>query len=768
LIRRDPEDEDAVSAAIATVLLFAGVISIISGMMVSVMPVIDELHGAVERETMEGQLRDHAAETGRLAETGVPGDSAELQLRPHTGRLSWQMLEGGSWYSATHQADSSFRIEGALDLDDSMRFRHPEHRVETLCASDLHASAESLHHHRIPILNGTLTATPMPSLTAALGDVSLSFEQGATTTPQTVANDGIWTQSDLTTSGGEAWIHSDAALRVLMWRGQGGAFLATPDQPTPGSDKGRAWSLPLLAGTHGFHLESEDPFTVNWNGVSGEGSVTSSPTALSQSPAGEPASVQTWSGQLTVTSNERLVLRTSADARLVVHWGDASDLDGTGPGAFAWPDRGGAWTGTQFHPPAMDGSLILSNPDTASTTARIGGLHHSIAAQSSIRIPWSAASPSWVEAAGPISIEWLLDDSTVESSATHALEWRPGSLSLNPASDTGRTSGADWIYAGPSNGGDAANPSLGTVELVLQPAGPSAAWSMPSASGTLTHGASAHSLTLNSSHVGTVSVDATSGSIRLYTAAGGDGLTEIPEDGQDRCVNVDMQASGWVEVDLPWVAVGHYGVSDVRQAWRDGSHYFGLEIILRGTVGDEPHVPLGSAWAFHLPRLVYNFESSVSGLEIASQGGFVGTNHPEYRPDVLVSPVSREGPGPRLAATVPVTLPTTDSLSGSSGIDLTLTLDARDQVVSMEGHEIRRGWEGFYGEAIAAQSAAEVDFSADWLTFPGRLDLLNDYVGWVQPSPTMAEVVYHAGGEPIHFNLQFASLSSHSEGSGAG
>ena len=60
MIRRDLDDE-AVSAAIATVLLFAGVITIISGMMVTVIPVIDELHGAVERENMVGQMEDLAA-----------------------------------------------------------------------------------------------------------------------------------------------------------------------------------------------------------------------------------------------------------------------------------------------------------------------------------------------------------------------------------------------------------------------------------------------------------------------------------------------------------------------------------------------------------------------------------------------------------------------------------------------------------------------------------------------------------------------------------
>ena len=71
MIRRET-DEEAVSAAIATVLLFAGVISIISGMMITVIPVIDELHGAVERENMVGQMEDFASETERVSESGTP------------------------------------------------------------------------------------------------------------------------------------------------------------------------------------------------------------------------------------------------------------------------------------------------------------------------------------------------------------------------------------------------------------------------------------------------------------------------------------------------------------------------------------------------------------------------------------------------------------------------------------------------------------------------------------------------------------------------
>ncbi|MEC8589593.1 MAG: hypothetical protein VXY35_05530, partial [Candidatus Thermoplasmatota archaeon] len=49
-------DEEAVSAAIATVLLFGGVISIISLMMLTMIPVIEELEGSVERHDMSAQM----------------------------------------------------------------------------------------------------------------------------------------------------------------------------------------------------------------------------------------------------------------------------------------------------------------------------------------------------------------------------------------------------------------------------------------------------------------------------------------------------------------------------------------------------------------------------------------------------------------------------------------------------------------------------------------------------------------------------------------
>ena len=86
-------------------------------------------------------------------------------------------------------------------------------------------------------------------------------------------------------------------------------------------------------------------------------------------------------------------------------------------------------------------------------------------------------------------------------------------------------------------------------------------------------------------------------------------------------------------------------------------------------------------------------------------------------------------------------------------------------MTSLSAHEVRRGWDGPYGEVVASQDAVDLDQSIDWLIYPGRLDLLNDYVGWVQPTPTSTESIYHAGGDEISFNLQIAIIDYISEAS---
>ncbi len=90
------------------------------------------------------------------------------------------------------------------------------------------------------------------------------------------------------------------------------------------------------------------------------------------------------------------------------------------------------------------------------------------------------------------------------------------------------------------------------------------------------------------------------------------------------------------ELNLPWEDFSHYNTAIVKDAWKDGSHPLGVEVTLFGPQNGAPHHTLAAAWGAHLPRLNYEFQSSVSGMEIGYRGGFVGTNHPEYQADVLI------------------------------------------------------------------------------------------------------------------------------------
>ena len=92
-------------------------------------------------------------------------------------------------------------------------------------------------------------------------------------------------------------------------------------------------------------------------------------------------------------------------------------------------------------------------------------------------------------------------------------------------------------------------------------------------------------------------------------------------------------------------------------------------------------------------------------------------------------------------------------------MELELQLVMRDSLASAKAFDLRRGWQGPYGDAIAEHSSKALDQSEDWVIYPGRLDLLNDYVGWV-PIPTHgpSETIWHTGGDPIQFSLQISSI----------
>jgi len=243
---------------------------------------------------------------------------------------------------------------------------------------------------------------------------------------------------------------------------------------------------------------------------------------------------------------------------------------------------------------------------------------------------------------------------------------------------------------------------------------------------------------------------------------GDSGLLMLEDEGAMRCIAIDQTASGWISTTLPWKSMTGLAEGQVISSWRDGDHPASIEITLIGEEGDSTHANLATVWAFHISRLTYEFDTSITGLEVAWSAGAIVTNHPELEPTILVGPTDRQGPGPRFSATVPSMHPTKTSVSGSGNMNLDIELSMRESLASTTAYDVRRGWVGPYGDAIASWSSNGLETSEDWIVNPGRLDLLGDYVGWV-PIPTHgpSEAVWHTAGMPIQFNLQISSLNVH-------
>jgi hypothetical protein len=223
-----------------------------------------------------------------------------------------------------------------------------------------------------------------------------------------------------------------------------------------------------------------------------------------------------------------------------------------------------------------------------------------------------------------------------------------------------------------------------------------------------------------------------------------------------------MLASGWITVELPWDSLSGQEDFKIKQAWKNGDFPASLRITLIGHDGASTHSNLATSWVFHLSRLAYSFSSSIAGMEVAYSGGAILTNHPEFNPTIIREPVDRSGPGPRFAATIPSLHPASDGVIGGGSLTLDIELSSRESLASNIAYEVRRGWSEPYGSAIASDSSDGLELSEDWAVYPGRLDLLSDYVGWVpDPSIGTSEAVWHTSGEPIQFSLQISSLDVH-------
>ena len=723
-------NEEAVSAAVATVLLFGGVVSIIAMMMVSMIPVIEELEGSIERHDMSAQMTLLAHQTAALSETGMPGDSTEIQLVPVDGSLNWNLMQSSMWYSATWADDTSFRVQGALDYDDVFSVRHPESMNTAVCVDDLRLGPANPYMFTIPEWAESVSMTASPGLALPLGPIEIEiWNQSIKESERELMVDGMYILD--TSSFGEIVIHSSHQLNLLISRGDGGTTLMQANDPSPVDSTGTSWSIPLSTGTSQIHVVSE---------VANQIIVTSqTSTSYYALPSNQNRVGVTFNHQFTLDAAEVVHITTSAPSRLVLQTNLDADI-----GQIAWPSVDGQFLGHSFVAPSLEGEFVFTNPGLSSVTVtwRGGGL--SVAPNQSIIFDWPPAEidgAPMLDANGDLFVSWRGDTNG-------------SGLQIIPADDTGALSGQfHTLHIDGTN----------VNQVHLARAGMDAEWNLTgstTSNGTLSDEVTQATLNLTQ---GISQMEVLAGhALRLYHLRGQDGLIQVHHDGAQRCLSLNVQASGWISSQLPWKSMSGRSQVDLKNAWRAGTHPASMQITLIGVNGASTHANLGTVWGFHLSRLSYQFSSSIAGMEVAYTGGAVVTNHPEFEPYIVVPPSDRGGPGPRFAATIPSMHPTLYSVSGAGRMNLDIELVDRSSLASATAFEVRRGWSNPYGVAIADASADGLESSEDWTIYPGRIDLLTDYVGWVpDPSYATSEAIWHTNGEPIQFTLQIASLNVH-------
>jgi len=666
-------DEEAVSAAVATVLLFGGVVSIIGIMLLSLMPIIQELEGSLKRNDMQAQMEIMGHEVTLLSESGLPGDTSQVELIPVDGELRWDRFRGGMWYSASWYQGDTFRIQGALDLDRNIDIRHPESNVQAICYEDMRLGPDRPFIFAPNNQTDTVLVTPKHGLTIPLGPVKVDH----------AGIEHSLSIGEVMSLDSDYQIRSSHDLVGLQLSGDSGVALIPPSKANPATGKGQHWAIPLPAGETNVEVFANDDLLVQWTAPSESGE-----NAVPQTSAVRIAN--SWSKTFNLSENGLIDIVTDVDAHLMITHGISGKTSLLG--------EEGNFYSKHFIAPSQQGNLSFSNPNAnaATITWKNGGV--SIPANQTIEIAWP---PSNIDNA-----------SIIESSENVFVQWKlnQGGLTMLPAIDTGQITGLHFIED------------------------------------------NSQTIINQSSEFGDYN--------SKLAKDGNTGMLILEDEGSMRCVAIDQTASGWISTTLPWKSMNGVPEGQIITSWGDGEHPASIEITLIGVEGDATHANLATAWAFHTSRLTYEFDTSITGLEVAWSAGAIVTNHPELEPTILVGPTDRQGPGPRFSATIPSMHPTQTSVTGSGIMDLEIQLSMRESLASATAFDVRRGWVGPYGDAIASWASTSLETSEDWIVNPGRIDLLTDYVGWV-PVPTVgpSEAVWHTAGEPIQFNLQISSLN---------
>lgn len=722
---------EAVSAAISTILLFAGVLSIISGMMWAMVPLIAELHGAVDHESMTIQMRDVRDQVVSLSERGTPGDLYTADLNTLDGSLEWTSTGIGTWYSAAHLPDTSLRLRevtGSAKID----VQHPSSSLDTICFGDLHLRPDAKHRFLIPAMDGTLRFSPARDL---LSEAPFQWTL-ETLTGQIIEQGNVDEIESIGLDGTQPlWLASNGPLNAMIWRGAGGV-----DSPSPidadVSQQGTRWTIPASPGQIRILVIND-----GWSNTL----VSTSTSSLTQT--GELVT----QFDLNLPTADRITVEVDRSSRVMILWGNALDDDVTKrAGSTIVKGIHGLSISKNHALPPIEGTLVIDNPNGFTVTSVVAGSGYTLPSTSSIRIPWSGMGDTTMYSTEPVMVEYL---STTDNTAVGS--WRPSSLSYLGAQDTLASSGTIFKATTRTGGPDSTSPTGDATTQHLTLAGQEAALTL-----SVTLNASVPTLSTEPDEFGTGhAVTSTGQGLRSLIQVGEDGTTSLHPWGLDRCIRVAERSSGWLRITLPWTSA--FDVTTNALALTDSPHQpTGISAVVYSTVDDQMQATT-SAWIIPLPALEYRFPSSNREHTIRSVGGVLSTDHPEYDVRAMESPATRSGPGPRLSIAVPVVHPSADSEKGTGLFNTVLTLDQRVVLVRDTVHEVRRGWFGQDARAIVTNEVTSLTSSEDWLVMPGSTEFLNDYSGWVpDPStPYATETVYHVQGRAIIFGLQTTMIS---------
>ena len=401
-------DEEAVSAAVATVLLFGGVISIIGIMLISLMPVIQELEGSLKRNDMQAQMEIMGHEITVLSESGVPGDSSQVELIPVDGELRWDRLRGGMWYSASWYEDDTFRIRGALDLDREIEVRHAESNIQAVCYEDMRLGPDRPFLFTPISQADSILVTPKHGLTIPLGPVLV--EQSGVEYALSIG--------EVLQLGADSQISSSHDLVGIQMSGDGGSVVVPPSKSNPATGKGQHWAIPLPAGNSVVEVFADDDILVQWD-VAGQTGYE----AVVQSPAVRLAN--SWSKEFNLSDASLLEIVTDIDSHLM--------FSHEGKGKVSLLSEEGNYVSKYFIAPHSNGYLNILNPNEneATITWRNGGFS----------VPGNqVGTVSWP----PVGID---SAATIESSENILLQWGVGEdgMVMIPATDTGQVTGKEFM-----------------------------------------------------------------------------------------------------------------------------------------------------------------------------------------------------------------------------------------------------------------------------------------------------------------------------------